>query len=184
MKIAGIDLSLTSPSICVFDGDVFSFEQCKFYYLTGSKKSVIENGMLQGKLWPEYSEDPQRYDIVSKWALDVLKPLDITKAYLEGYAFNAVGRVFQIAENTGILKYKMWQEGISCNVVPPTVIKKFATDKGNANKELLEKKFEEETCIGLRDTLKLTSKQWNPSSDIIDSYFICKYGVNHGKEKQ
>ena len=43
MKIAGIDLSLTSPSICVFDGDVFSFEQCNFYYLTGSKKSVIED---------------------------------------------------------------------------------------------------------------------------------------------
>jgi hypothetical protein len=53
---------------------------------------------------------------------------------LEGYAYNAKGRVFHIAENTGILKYKMFQRGVPLDIVEPTKVKKFATEKGNASK--------------------------------------------------
>lgn len=184
MVIAGIDLSLTSPSICIHHGEVFSYDACKIYYLTSTKKSIIRDDTLVGSEWPLYSSDPHRYDVVSKWALDALIANNVSKVFLEGYAFNAVGRVFQIAENTGILKHKLWQSGIDCVVVPPTVIKKFATGKGNANKEALNTSFETETCILLKEKLKLTSKQWNPSSDIIDSFYICKYGVDHGKKNE
>ena len=88
------------------------------------------------------------------------------------------GRVFNIAENTGILKYRFWNLGIKYAIVPPTVIKKFATGKGNANKERMQEVFESEHSIRLKEELKQTEKQWNPSSDIIDAYYICKYGVN------
>jgi Holliday junction resolvasome RuvABC endonuclease subunit len=182
VNTVGIDLSLTSPSICVHKGNEFSINNCKIHYLTSVKKSAIQNDIIHGSLWPEYSCDEERYGIVSKWALDILQAQEINEVYIEGYAFNAVGRVFQIAENTGILKYKIWQTGTTCITVPPTVIKKFATGKGNANKESLNDFFEKETCLNLKDTLKLTSKQWNPSSDIIDSYFVCKYGVSNGKK--
>jgi hypothetical protein len=57
------------------------------------------------------------------------------------------------------------------------VIKKFATGKGNANKEALQEVFLKETGYNIKEKFNMTEKQWNPSSDIIDSYFICKYGI-------
>lgn len=60
--------------------------------------------------------------------------------------------------------------------VTPTVIKKFATGKGNADKERMQEVFEAENSIRLKAELNMTEKQWNPSSDIIDAYWICKYG--------
>jgi hypothetical protein len=38
--------------------------------------------------------------------------------------------------------------------------------------------FITETGYNPKQELNLTDKQWNPSSDIIDSYYICKYGNN------
>ena len=61
--------------------------------------------------------------------------------------------------------------------VPPTVIKKFATGKGNADKAKMQDAFMQENNIDLKHELKMTEKQWNPSSDIIDAYYICKYGA-------
>ena len=58
----------------------------------------------------------------------------------------------------------------------PTTIKKFATGKGNANKEKLYDAFVEETGIDIRKTLDISNKSWNPVSDIVDAYYIAKYG--------
>ena len=56
---------------------------------------------------------------------------------LEDYAFAAKGRVFHIAENTGILKYKLFQQGIPLETISPSAVKKNATGKGNADKEMM-----------------------------------------------
>jgi len=135
-------------------------------------------------LYPEFTYPEERYNNISNWILDKVVKHKVECVYIEGYAFNAVGRVFQIAENTGVLKYRLWSNNLNCITVPPTVIKKFATGKGNANKEAMQDSFISETGINLKDILQLTDKQWNPSSDIIDSYYVCKYGVSeNGKEK-
>jgi hypothetical protein len=55
---------------------------------------------------------------------------------------------------------------------------KFATGKGNAYKERMQEVFEESNDIRLKEELHMTDKQWNPSSDLIDAYWICKYGVD------
>jgi hypothetical protein len=39
--------------------------------------------------------------------------------------------------------------------------------------------FEQENSIRLKDELNMTEKQWNPSSDLIDAYYICKYGYQN-----
>ena len=106
---------------------------------------------------------------------------------IEGYAYAAQSnRVFQIAENTGLLKYKLFQQGIPVSVVPPTEVKKFATGKGNADKTSVYSFFEAETNVSLRDMFypmgngpkEITS----PISDVADSYFICKYLFTKIKE--
>jgi Holliday junction resolvasome RuvABC endonuclease subunit len=108
---------------------------------------------------------------------------EVTKVYLENYSLGSKGRVFNIAENTGILKYRLWNFGVEYDVVPPTVIKKFATGKGNATKEKMQEFFIQETQVDLKNKLSMTEKQWNPSSDIIDAYWICKFGYQHETNK-
>jgi len=94
---------------------------------------------------------------------------------LEDYAFNAQGRVFHIAENTGILKYKCYQNSIPLEVVSPSHVKKIATGKGNADKTQMYQAFVNETSIPLKDIISPNKKDiGNPVSDIVDSYYICK----------
>jgi len=95
---------------------------------------------------------------------------------LEGYAYTAQGRVFNIAENTGILKYKLWQSRIPVEVVPPTTIKKTATGKGNSDKSKMYEQFMEDTSVPLMELVSPDkTKISNPVCDIVDSYYICKY---------
>ncbi len=72
---------------------------------------------------------------------------------IEGYAFGAKGKVFHIAENTGVLKYRLHQTGIPVEVIPPSAVKKQAAGKGNANKEEMYKAFVKETQIKLQDII-------------------------------
>ena len=113
----------------------------------------------------------EKYTYLSDWAFDHLIWYNgrVEKIFLEDYAYAATGRVFHIAENAGILKYKLSK--FKTELIPPTVIKKFATGKGNASKEDMLEAWKNEN-----GSFELLQETGNPASDIIDSYFICKYG--------
>ena len=167
---------MTSPSLCVFTNAKFSYSKCKFYFLTDKKKLEVKNKTIEGTLFDEYVTQQERFDFISSWAMNIINKYKPDVVYMEDYSFGSTGRVFNIAENAGLLKYKMWISKQKFYTIPPTVIKKFATGKGNANKEAMEKAFISETAVDVKKMLNLTPSQWNPSSDIIDSYYICKYG--------
>jgi len=177
--VAGIDYSMTSPALCVYNTESgeFSFDNCTFYFLTQSKKYEIDSENIHGMLF-EYDNEMQRYDTISSYFLDRIMENEVDKVYMEDYSMGSKGRVFHIAENTGVLKYRMWSFGIPFQTIPPTVIKKFASGKGNANKERMQEVFEEQNEVKLKQLFNMTDKQWNPSSDLIDAYYICKYGLN------
>jgi len=180
MIIAGIDYSMTSPAICIYDTETkFKFENCEFFFMTQIKKyddSPLKN--VHGKYF-EFDNNMNRYDLISSYFIDRILDSCAVHVFIEDYSMGSKGKVFHIAENTGVLKYRLWMLQIPFTTVPPTVIKKFATGKGNANKERMQDVFEEENLVKLKDVLHMTEKQWNPSSDLIDSYYICKYGVYH-----
>ena len=74
------------------------------------------------------------------------------------------------------MKWKLWQAELNYELISPSSIKKFASGKGNANKELMFSSFLEETSINLQEELQIKSQKiGNPVSDIVDSYYICKY---------
>ena len=184
VRIGGIDYSLTSPSVCVYNGDKdnFTFDRCKIFYLSSVKKfSEIVNNNLEGQATlKEYACPEERYDYISDWALDILISYDIQHVAVEDYSYGSTGKVFHIAENTGLLKWKLWQSEINYMVVPPTVIKKFASGKGNANKEKMYESFLFETKRKLQDEFNIKSEKiGNPVSDIVDSYYICKYALDN-----
>jgi Holliday junction resolvasome RuvABC endonuclease subunit len=173
--IAGLDYSMTSPAICLSDFD-FNYEDCIFSYLTTSKKYDVQFNNIKGKFL-DYSYNIQRYDLIAIHFLDMMLDYGVKKCYIEGYSMGSKGRVFDIAENTGIFKHSAWRFGIDVITVAPTAIKKFATGKGNANKEKMQDVFINETGVNLKEQLNMTEKQWNPSSDIIDAYYVCKYAI-------
>jgi len=175
MRIVGIDYSLSSPCICICDINNFNLLNCKFYYLTDIKKYNVDVDNIQGELHSHHFCQEERFYNITSWVLSKLQEDDII--YLEGYSMGSTGMVFNIAENAGLLKHYLWKRKHRYNMIPPTVIKKFATGKGNANKQMLQDCFEEQTNYYIKKKLMISDKQWNPSSDIIDSYFICKYGI-------
>ena len=193
MKI-GIDYSLSSPGICVNTSEgEFKYEDCTFYFLTNTKKynTTFKEQIAFGTSAVEfvgaphqlYTSEPQRYNQIADWAINIIKSYgDATTGMnrinptiqIEDYSYGSTGRVFNIAENLGLLKYKLKMEcGWDYTLLPPSVIKKFATDKGNANKDLMIDAFEKDTSINLAKLFDTTSK--SPISDIADAYFICKY---------
>jgi len=194
MKI-GIDYSLSSPGVCVNSSeDEFQYEDCKFYYLTNTKKyeGTFKEKIAFGTSAVEYigtphrpyNSEPERYNNIANWVIDIIKSqpqLMIGKLWekqpiiqIEDYSFGSTGRVFHIAENLGLLKYKLKIEcGWDYTLIAPSVIKKFATDKGNANKEMMLHAFREDTGVNLEELFESSVK--SPISDVVDAYFICKY---------
>ena len=194
MKI-GIDYSLSSPGVCVNSSeDEFQYEDCKFYYLTNTKKyeGTFKEKIAFGTSAVEYigtphrpyNSEPERYNKIANWVIDIIKSqpqLMIGKLWekqpiiqIEDYSFGSTGRVFHIAENLGLLKYKLKVEcGWDYTLIAPSVIKKFATDKGNANKEMMLHAFREDTGVNLEELFESSVK--SPISDVVDAYFICKY---------
>jgi Holliday junction resolvasome RuvABC endonuclease subunit len=64
------------------------------------------------------------------------------------------------------------------NTVVPSVVKKGATGKGNADKDKMYEAFVKDTKIDLKKLFD-TEKVGNPISDIVDSYYIQKVGYDN-----
>ena len=177
--IIGIDYSLTSPAVCVNDGKL------KFYYLTTKKKWLGKQSKdIIGYEHKEWTDPIQRFTYISDFVFDILFTTNNPKIFIEGYSFGSKGQgLFQIAENCGILKYRLLEKNYGYNTVVPSVVKKGATGKGNADKDKMYEAFVKETNIDLKQIFD-TEKVGNPISDIADSYFIQKVGYENFKSKQ
>ena len=185
MIIAGIDYSLSCPAICTYDTKEgkFSFKTTNHYFRSNLKKyDKFYDNNIWGENHGQWKTDEDRYDDIANWALSILvSPSQrVDKVILEGYSYGSTGKVFHIAENTAILKYNLWDDEIEFDIIPPTVIKKFATGKGNANKEKMYESFvEENPGVDLRSELTpRSSNVISPVNDIVDAYFLAKYGLS------
>ena len=182
MKIAGIDYSMTSPAICCHvEGDIKAIESYAIQYLTPKQKDItavdaLNYGKLKGIVNPHIDNQIERYEFIADAFIEFIDEYQINTVYLEDYSFASTGRVFHIAENAGLLKYKLYKKGVEVNLVPPTVAKKFASGKGNANKNLMYESFVHQT--GKTFNLEGSKNIGNPYSDIVDSYWLCRYGIN------
>tara|TARA_Y100001972_G_C7633047_1_gene317789 strand:+ start:894 stop:1463 length:570 start_codon:yes stop_codon:yes gene_type:complete len=177
IKSIGIDYSLSCPSMCIETENAEDF-----HYLTDKKKyEGIFRPNITGTLHKGYLTAQERYENIADWVIDTIKsyyPEHIAKITyplinLEDYSFASKGKTFHIAENMGLLKYKFYKSDIPFQLIAPSSIKKFATGKGNANKEMMIDAFKEKAGIDLLTELDCGYN--SPASDVADSYFICKY---------
>lgn len=68
-------------------------------------------------------------------------------AALEGYSYDSVGRVFELGEIGGVVKVLLLESGIEYVVVPPVLVKKFATGNASASKEDMMSRAREAGCV-------------------------------------
>lgn len=181
MIIGGIDYSMSCPCVCVHTGSVWNHDNCEFMFITKEKKfqsSFLKNRII-GKEPLEYTTDTERFAGLARVMIDYLAEVGCEDVMIEGYAMGAKGMVFNIGENTGILKFNLMNDLVNFEVEAPSAFKKFATGKGNADKDMMYAAFISETGIDLKKELDYNKKTiGNPIGDIVDSYFICKYLFN------
>lgn len=109
----GIDQSLNATGLCLVDptGQVQHHETVD----------------------PGKARDAQRLACIKARVVPLLGPRTQLVA-LEGYAYNSVGRVFELGEIGGVLRLLVHEYQLSYVVVPPASLKKYATGKAQAEK--------------------------------------------------
>lgn len=179
--VVGIDYSMTCPAITVVDASKpLNFDHAVLFYCSDKKpKTGIEN--ITGFPMPNHTNNEERFDAISNWAVACIQSIigDSTASiYIEDYSYGSRGKTFHIAENAGLVKHKLWKLGHSIVAIPPTVVKKFATGKGNATKDQMYAAFKKETSIDLMAVYQpKAATVGSPVGDLVDSYYICKWGV-------
>ena len=168
--LAGIDYSMTSPAVCIYDASKkFHPDNCLFFVYSSMKKLNQLYGrnvfITQHEL---YECDEQRFDQISEWSMAILNKFKVKEVCLEGYSMGSQGRVFAIAENAGLLKQKMYQADIKFVTPAPTQVKKHFTGKGNATKPLMHEAFYAKTNISIISLVNIEPDK-SPVSDIVDS---------------
>ena len=179
MTYFGIDYSMTCPCLCVLGS---TFDKSSFYFMVDKLKfENFHSKNIVGLEYPDWTTPESRYDAISSRFLDIILKTEPTgpmfkTVMIEDYSMGSKGRVFHIAENCGLLKYKLYKNNIVFSTVAPTVIKKFATGKGNADKAKMYESFVEKEGIDLQKRMGMTKQVLtNPITDIVDAYYIAKY---------
>jgi Holliday junction resolvasome RuvABC endonuclease subunit len=141
---------------------------------------------ILGEGHDEYLTDQERYENIASWVLTILADFDKKDLVImiEDYSFGSKGKVFNLAENCGILKYMLYKNGYRFFTVPPTVVKKFATGKGNATKEKMYEKFVNDTFVELHSIISPTTKLGSPTTDIVDAWYIARYMFEMNSKKE
>ena len=197
MWFVAIDYGLRSPAMVAYHTTAGKYTWC---YMSTTKSKLKDDHNLQSALIDvpksvnqdllEGSIDASmfRYNQISDyfmWTIDGL--IGPKQIFLEGYSLGSVGKVFSIAENTAILKQKLYNNGHVVSVFPPTVVKKYATGKGTASKQMMREQFLKPHSIAnkrklieprITDLHKVAHYKESPMSDLIDAYYVLMYGMS------
>lgn len=173
MIIGAIDYSKNSPGAvrAYINDETFEIEQLDYFGITTTKAKNPKSDAGKGcmRLYDKGLDDYAKINFMSENVLEFLEGCEYIA--LEGYAFGAKGKVFDIAEATGVLKWKIYQSGMKMRIYAPNLIKMFATEHGNADKDRMV-----ETYMNVGNPLNLPKSQVSkhPFEDIIDAYWVLK----------
>ena len=170
MIICGIDYSMSSPAMCILDTSISTkFEDAKIFIFTATKfKTEMPPNVTLGRPIKHTSSE-ERFENISDFFIKAIVSNGVQECAIEGYSYGSKSnRLYEIGENAGVLKHKIFHLGKKVSVFSPSQIKKYFTTKGNASKEDMLKSFTEKHS-SFFNTLTTSP---SPVSDIIDSYAI------------
>ena len=148
-KIAGIDYSLTSPAVCIYTEE----SDGGYFDFDRCVLHYLSNTKGQQQLAAGCGLENIKATPYPEWTTTEERHENLSD----------------------------WKMKIPFTIFPPTVIKKHATGKGNADKQLMYNAFCDEllTPTDLKERLTPKAKKIiSPISDIVDSYFIAKCGID------
>jgi len=173
MIVGAVDYSMSSPAIAVCTAgslEVLNFHEHFIFHSLCSYRLANQKNIFF-TMHQKFESDIRRFDYISEWAIEALQGVD--QVLMEGYSMGSKGLVYNIGENTGLLKHKLlFKLGKEPVIIPPTVIKKSATGKGNADKSQMHKAFVERTGVDLRQMIQPKRLLGSPTTDIVDAFFI------------
>ena len=141
MKILGVDPS-TFTGLCQLDGDKHITKLLHFDKARGFERLHLIAQSFR--------------NTVLEWSPDLV--------VIEGYAYGNVNSLVGLVEIGTLIRKTLYDGKISWYDAPPTLLKKFATGKGNANKAAIAKAVQERWGF--------TSK----SDDVVDAYALARLG--------
>lgn len=175
----GIDYSMTGPACCIHEGDVWSIDNCYFFYLTNKRVDgrICDRFSGQSVDTKNFSCSEERFEYLSNFFCNIIPKNSMV--FIEAYSFGSKGMTFQIGENTGVLKNKLYNlTGKHSNPIAPSAVKKMATGKGNkVDKVDMCNAFVQETNLKMDSYFECKFGS-SPMSDVVDSYYVCKSGFD------
>jgi len=184
-KNVGIDYSINSPALTIKDNNDFYF----YCFAEKLPKTIpFKDGFITKKL-EKNGNNIIDASLVAKDILKILQNHNVINVNLEGYSYQSSSKaIFQIAENTGILKYFLLQAGIKINIIQPSTVKQKAGGGGFKKFDMLQaflkqenlkdnlfhqncKKYENELYKYNQDKTMIIGVK-SPYSDIVDSYYL------------
>ena len=178
----GIDYSMNSPGVCVLHGkniDLYGFYN-GYRGITGKTYKLQDERLITINIISNvevYKTQIERFDHLARKILAVINRVELNNpiVYIEGYSMGSRGKVFDIAENTAILKHYLYRCDMEPTAISPMEIKKFATGSGRAIKDDMHDAFVRETGLNLKDLLTPRRKLGSPVTDLVDSFWVAKY---------
>lgn len=148
-----IDPSLNESGICIFD------EKGNLEYTC-----VVDN--------PKKLSDMERLLYIKKSIIYMIKKFNIDCVGIEDYSYGSKGQaIINLGELGGVIRLYLYEHKIKYKTIPPTVIKKFITGKGNSKKELMLLKVYKKYGIEFEN------------NNICDAYALGRYMIEKGEMK-
>lgn len=120
---------------------------------TNTAVSFLQNGTIKTKSFSAKGlVGMDRVDTLVRSVLEhVTAPESgpVAGVAIEGYAMGARGDITHLAELGGILRLELYRRKVNLIEVPPTVLKKHITGKGNGKKELVLKELYKQYGVDL-----------------------------------
>lgn len=174
LKIAGLDLSINSSGVTVCNLDKeFNIIDVNSFGFTQVKKNERSNIIhFKNK---DFSNEYEKYTFMINHIMEWTK--DCEYVAVEDYAFGAQNSmIFNIAENSGLIKFHLLKAGAKLRLYTPKSVKKYFSAYGLSDKVGMFNAYN--NYKGLKfDISDLpivdNGRGVSPTSDIIDSFAIC-----------
>ena len=151
MNVIGIDPSLTATGYAVF-----------------IDSKLRESGVIKTNV---KDTTEKRIEHIRDTIQNKIEHYKLKTSVIEGYSYGSSGRaVFTLGELGGVLRNHFHRNNIEFTVIPPTVIKRFVTGKGNCKKDLMLLKVYKKFDIEFED------------DNECDAYCICRCFLDGDKK--
>ena len=182
MIYIGLDLSINSTGICIYDSETHNTT----YYIIGSKftKKVLNDNQRIITLIQYSKETPNKdIDYHIKEKIKTLNIYNIVNeieslinkhhpgvGVIEGISFQSNGSVADLAGLNYMVRKILIDRNIDIIIASPTQNKKYATGNGQAEKDVMISAWRK------ADTRVCEIPTYIKVDDVADAYFLARYG--------